>query len=72
MNHPPDIRNLLDKEPFKPFRILMSDGNSYSVTNAQLVVPMGTKLFIALDGDFWKFLSYQNMTSVESRDITAR
>jgi hypothetical protein len=52
MNHPPDIRDLLDKEPFKPFRILMSDGNSYSVTNAQLVVPMGTKLFIALDGDF--------------------
>ena len=49
-----DIEELLNKEPFKPFRIRMADGNSYSVTNPNLVVPMESQLFIALPKDRWK------------------
>ena len=49
----------------------MSDGNHYDVTNPDLVVPMETKLFTALPGDRWKFLSYQNMTTIESSDVPA-
>lgn len=71
MIDPADLQQLLDKEPFDPFRIRISDGNAYDVTNPELVLPMETKLFLALGNDRWKFLSYQNMTSVESRDVAA-
>jgi hypothetical protein len=69
---PVDIQELLDREPFQPFRIRMSDGNAYEVTNPALVVPMETNLFIALPRDRWKFLSYLNMTSVENREQRRR
>jgi hypothetical protein len=68
MIDPGDIQELLDKEPFEAFRIRMFDGMHYDVVNPDLVVPMETKLFLALPKDHWKFLSYQNMTSVEHRN----
>jgi hypothetical protein len=40
MIDPADIQGLLDNEPFEPFRIHMSEGNSYVVTNPDLAVPM--------------------------------
>lgn len=71
MIDPANLQEVLDREPFEAFRIRMSDGNAYEVTNPELVVPMDTKLFLALGNDRWKFLSYQNITSVESRDVAA-
>ena len=65
MIDPGDIAELIETEPFEPFRIRMSDGHAYDVINPALVVPMESKLFIALPKDRWKFLSYFNMTSVE-------
>lgn len=55
MFDPSDIQELLEREPFQPFRIRMEDGNSYPVTNLALVVPMESQLFIALPKDRWKF-----------------
>jgi hypothetical protein len=49
----------------------MSDGNFYDVVNPDLVVAMEIMLFIALPKTRWKFLSYQNMTAVESSDVAA-
>ena len=72
MIDPADIVELVEAEPFEPFRIRMSDGQSYDVTNPHLVVPMESKLFIALPKDRWRFLSYQNMTSVEDRNASSR
>jgi hypothetical protein len=69
---PADIVEQVEAEPFEPFRIRMSDGQSYDVTNPDLVVPMESKLFIALPKDRWRFLSYQNMTSVEDRNASSR
>ncbi len=71
MIDPPDIQELLDKTPFQPFRVRMSDGNFYDVVNPDLVVAMETMLFIALPKSRWKFLSYQNMTAVEGSDVAA-
>jgi hypothetical protein len=71
MIDPSDIVELLDREPFEPFRIRMSDGNHYDVMNPDLVVPMETKLFLALPKDRWKFLSYQDMTTIEDADVAA-
>lgn len=71
MTDPSDIQELLDKEPFEPFRVFMSDGHAYDIVNPELTVPMDTKLFVALPKDRWKFLSYQQMTRIESSDVAA-
>jgi hypothetical protein len=71
MIDPADIVELLDREPFEPFRVRMNDGNHYDVINPDLAVPMETKLFLALPKDRWKFLSYQNMTTIEDADVAA-
>ena len=71
MIDPAEIQKLLDKEPFESFRIRMSDGNHYDVTNPRLVVPMESMLFIAFPKSGWKFLSYPNMTSIESNEVEA-
>lgn len=71
MIDPGVIQERLNREPFTPFRIRMADGKHYDVTNADLVVPMDTVLFIAMPKDRFKFLSYQNMTSLESSDVAA-
>lgn len=69
MIDPRAISELLDAEPFERFRIYMNDGHVYEVDNPGLLVPMQTKLFIALPGDSWKFLSYQNITRIESSEM---
>jgi hypothetical protein len=65
------LRELLDKEPFQIFRIHMNDGHSYEVDHPQVVVPMDSMVFIALPGDRFKFLSYLNITRLESSEIAA-
>ena len=72
MIDPEDIQELIDAEPFESFRIRMADGNYYEVTDPALVVPMDTKLFLALPKDRWKFLSYLNMVSVENGGVSRR
>ena len=72
MIDPEDLQELLDQEPFEPFRIRMSDGKAYEVPNPHLVVAMDSKLFLALPKDRWKFLSYVKMTSVENGGISRR
>jgi hypothetical protein len=36
MFRPEDVREQLDRRPFKPFRICMSDGSTYTVTHPEL------------------------------------
>ena len=65
------IQELLEKDPFQRFRIFMSDGHAYEVTNPGVVVPMDTKVFVALPEDHWKFLSYAQVTRIESIETQA-
>jgi hypothetical protein len=65
------LTELLEKEPFEPFRIYLTDGHAYEVINASVVVPMVTKLFIALPEDRWKFLNYAQITRIESVEMAA-
>ncbi len=67
MIEPGTIQELLDRDPFEPFRIRMSDGNYYDVTNPDLIVTMERELFMAMPRrDRFKLLSYQNITSLET------
>jgi hypothetical protein len=72
MIDPADLQELLDREPFQPFRIRMADGKAYEVSNPDLAVAMDSMLFLALPKDRWKFLSYVNMTSVENGRVSGR
>ena len=71
MIEPGDIVELLHRDPFERFRIVMSDGHALEITNPQLAAAMDTGLFIALPGDGWIVLSYQQMTRLESSEVTA-
>lgn len=61
------LKDLLTREPFRPFRIITSGGKSYDVMTPELLVAMRSELFIALpDGDHFVFCPYRNIASVES------
>lgn len=61
------IRDLLAAEPFRPFRVTMNSGKSYTVANPDLAVPMKWELFIALaDGEHFALCGYRNIAAVET------
>ena len=63
------ILELLAKEPFERFRVYISDGHAYEVLKKRgIVAPMETKMFMALPGDRWKFLSYAQVVRIEQMD----
>ena len=71
MIDPGDIVELLTKDPFRTFRIYMSDGYSLEITDPQSAAAMETALFIAPSDGGWVILSYEQMTRVESAGVAA-
>ena len=66
MIDPANILEFVEREPFVPFRIRMTDGLFYDVANPGLVVPMESYLFYAFPKrDRWKLLSYVNISSID-------
>ena len=60
------IRDMLHREPFRPFRVVTSSGEAYPVRNPELVVPMKSSVFIALPDDCWTVILYPHVTAVET------
>jgi hypothetical protein len=61
------IQEMLDQEPFEPFRVCLSSGVSYDVTNPHMVALMKSKVFIALpDSERWTFVSYLHIAALEA------
>ena len=61
------IQEALDKEPFEPFRIRVTNGDSYYVHNPHMVALMKSKVFVALpDSERWVFVSYLHIAAIES------
>jgi len=61
-----ELEQRLNREPFEPFRVNTADGKHYDVTNARLVVPTDTRLFIVFGNDGWTDVVLRAITSVES------
>jgi hypothetical protein len=62
-----DIKERLSKDPFEPFRIRASSGESYAITSPFQVAMMKSKVFIAFpDSDRWAELSYLHIAALES------
>ena len=45
---PDDIRNFLNKRPFQPFRITLTDGRNYEVRHPELVMVGRSSIVIGL------------------------
>lgn len=41
------LREMLDHDPFQPFRIVLTSGDRYVVSDPSLAVPMQSQLFLA-------------------------
>jgi len=62
-----DIRELLDREPFAPFRLILSSGKNYDVLNPQTTVLLKSEIFIAFpDGERWSLVPLLHIASVET------
>jgi hypothetical protein len=62
-----DIRELLDREPFTPFRLVMSSGKNYDVLNPETTVLLKSEVFIAFpDGERWSVIPLLHVTSIET------
>ncbi len=60
------IRELLDRDPFQPFRIRASSGTAYDVRNPGLVVVLKSQVFIASpNSDRWALVPQLHIAGVE-------
>ena len=64
----PDVlKEMLDRVPFEPFRVCLSNGSAYDVTNPDMVALMKSKAFIALpNSEKWSFVSYLHIAALEA------
>ena len=66
------IKEMLEREPFDPFTIVMSSGERYDIRNPGLVVPMPNRVFIAMPAenqqpsDQYILCSYLHITAVKT------
>ncbi len=62
-----DIEELLSKLPFEPFRIVISSGDKYAVSNPHNVAIGKSKLsYFFPRSDHWVFIRLNQITAIES------
>jgi hypothetical protein len=61
-----DIRELLHREPFTPFRITLTSGQGFDVTNPDLMATGQTQLTLYYPrSDRWAILRLNQIASIE-------
>jgi hypothetical protein len=62
-----ELHEILEREPFEPFRIRLSRGDAYEIRRPGLAIPMKSRLFIALpDSDRWTLVPFRHIAAIES------
>jgi hypothetical protein len=62
-----DIQELLDRDPFAPFRLVLSSGKNYDVLNPETTVLLKSEIFIAFpDGEHWSLVPLLHVASIET------
>jgi hypothetical protein len=68
------FRDLLTQRPFKPFRLVMSSGQSYEVRHPEMAMLTRTSMLVGIDADEdeipaeFKICSLLHVTAVEPFD----
>lgn len=62
-----DLRELLKRDPFEPFRVRLTRGDHYDVRDPHLAVLMKSRLFIALpQSDRSVYVPYLRIAALET------
>ena len=62
-----ELQELIEQEPFEPFRVRLSSGDAYEIRNPGLAVVMRSRLFIAFPGtDRWTLIPFLHIAAVET------
>jgi hypothetical protein len=61
-----ELRALLHREPFDGFRIVLTSGHAYDVTDPDAVALMKKQLFVALPDGRWLFIPYLHIGAIET------
>ena len=62
-----ELRDILDREPFQPFRVRLSSGDAYDIRNPGLALVMRSRLFIAFpNSDRWTLIPFLHIAAIES------
>jgi hypothetical protein len=60
------VRELLDRDPFEPFRILTSGGESFIIRDPHTVALMKSQVFIAHPNtDRWTYVPWLHVSAVD-------
>lgn len=62
-----EIRELLNHEPFEPFRFILTSGRACEIRDPNAVALGKNRVFIAFpDADRWTFFTYLHIDAVEA------
>ena len=66
------VQELVEKEPFRPFRIVTASGKEYVVENPDLVIVMRSEIFYAFPKkNRWTLIPISQITSIEDEESAA-
>jgi hypothetical protein len=63
---PDTVRELVERQPFVPFRIQLSSGENIDITTRISVAVMRTEIFVVLPDDRWKIIPLRQIASIET------
>lgn len=62
-----ELRELLNRDPFEPFRVHLTSGTSYDIRDPNSMAVGKNRAFVFFtDRDGWAFMSYLHVAAVES------
>lgn len=64
---PDNIQELLNREPFLPFRLIMSSGKTYEVVSPNSAALLKSEVFVVFpDGERWAHVPFLHIASIET------
>ncbi len=62
-----NIRELLDRDPFVPFRLVLSSGKHYDVVDPHSAALLKSEVFVVFpDGERWAHIPLLHIASIEA------
>ena len=64
---PENIQVLLNREPFLPFRLIMTSGKTYEVVSPNSAALLKSEVFVVFpDGERWAHVPFLHLASIET------
>ena len=64
---PENIQELLNREPFLPFRLIMTSGKTYEVASPNSAMLLKSEVFVVFpDGERWAHVPFLHIASIET------